>query len=211
MSDTTSDATTGFEDGELAAAIEENPEAVAAFVERLDAVNELLDVLSLGSEAMTDDMVAELSGTAATLAEAGDGLATDETVRLAAAVGENGEELREALETLVELQRTGTLDQLVALTDVLGLASDAMTDDMVAELASTGSSLGEVADVAAEPETVRGVQAMLRAVGDASESDEPPERVGPVGLLKATRDPEVQAGLGYLLAVARGLGRELNR
>ncbi|MFB6130015.1 MAG: DUF1641 domain-containing protein [Salinigranum sp.] len=192
----------------LAEAIEQNPEAVAAFVERLDAVNELLDVLSLGSDALTDDMVAELSSTAATLAEAGDGLATDETVRLAAAVGERGDDLRAALETVVELQRTGTLDELAAVADVLSLASDALTDDMVAELASTGSSLGEVADVAAEPGTVRGLQAALRAVGEAS--DDPPEKVGTLGLLRATRDPDVQTGLGFLIAVARALGRDLN-
>ncbi|WP_380679102.1 DUF1641 domain-containing protein [Salinigranum sp. GCM10025319] len=190
----------------LEAAIADNPDAVAAFVRRLDAVNELLDVVALGTSALEDDMVAELAGTAATLAEAGDGLATEETVRLAALVGQNGDDLAAALETLVDLQRAGTLDEFVGVADALSLATAALEDDMVAELARTGSRLGEVADEAADPAAARGLTRLVRAVGDAEAAD--PERVGAVGLLRSTRDPEVQAGLGYLLALARAVGRQ---
>ncbi|WP_318567895.1 DUF1641 domain-containing protein [Salinigranum marinum] len=190
----------------LEAAIAENPDTVAAFVRRLDAVNELLDVVALGTSALEDDMVAELAGTAATLAEAGDGLATDETVRLASLVGENGDELASALETLVALQRAGTLDELVGIADALSLATAALEDDMIAELARTGSRLGEVADEAADPQAVQGLTRLVRAVGDAETAEH--DRVGPVGLVRSTRDPEVQAGLGYLLALARAVGRQ---
>ena len=72
-----SDAEAGRE--ALEEAIAENPEAVAEFVRRLDAVNELLDVVELGTAAMDDRMVTELSGTGATLAAAGDGLARSTT------------------------------------------------------------------------------------------------------------------------------------
>ena len=204
-SETTREALDASAYDSLEVAIAENPDAVAAFVRHLDAVNELLDVVALGTSALEDDMVAELAGTAATLAEAGDGLATDETVRLAALVGENGDELADALETLVTLQRAGTLDELVGLADALTLLTAALEDDMVAELARTGSRLGEVADEAANPEAVRGLTRLVRAVGDAETVEH--DRVGAVGLLRATRDPEVQAGLGYLLALARAVGR----
>ena len=190
----------------LETAIAENPNAVAAFIERLDAVNELLDAVALGTDALEDDMVAELAGTAATLAEAGDGLATDETVRLATLVGENGDDLAAALETLVSLQRAGTLDELVGFVDALSLLTAALEDDMVAELARTGSRLGEVVDEAADPDAVRGLTRLTRAVGDAETTESKP--VGTVGLLRATRDPEVKAGLGYLLALARAVGRQ---
>jgi uncharacterized protein YjgD (DUF1641 family) len=205
-SETTREALDASAYDSLEAAIAENPDAVAAFVRHLDAVNELLDVVALGTSALEDDMVAELAGTAATLAEAGDGLATDETVRLATLVGENGDELADALETLVTLQRAGTLDELVGLADALTLLTAALEDDMVAELARTGSRLGEVADEAADPEAVRGLTRLVRAVGDAETVEH--DRVGAVGLLRATRDPEVQAGLGYLLALARAVGRQ---
>ncbi|ELZ30517.1 hypothetical protein C475_00195 [Halosimplex carlsbadense 2-9-1] len=192
-------------DGELAAAIEENPEAVADLVRRLDAVTELLDVLALGESALDDEMVRELAGTGATLAESADGLATDETVGLAETVGDNGAELREALDSLVALQRGGTLDELLEIAEVVSLLTAALDDEMVRSLAGTGAALGDVAQTAADDDARDGVETMIESVS-AAERD-PPERVGPVGLVKATRDPEVQHGLGYLLAVARAIGR----
>ncbi|MFD1642143.1 DUF1641 domain-containing protein [Halohasta litorea] len=194
------------DDADLEAAIAENPEAVAEFVKRLDAVNELLDVVDLGTSAMTDEMVVELSGTAETLAASADGIATDETVGLAESVGENGGELQEALDTLVELQRSGTLDELAELGDVVSLGTAAMTDDMVRSLAATSSSLGEVADTAAQDETRDGLTAMLNSVSAAEQAET--VAVGPVGLMKAIRDPEIQHGLGYLLAIAKALGQQ---
>ncbi|WP_144926397.1 DUF1641 domain-containing protein [Halorubrum salsamenti] len=191
---------------ELEAAIEQNPEAVAEFVAHLDAVNELLDVLSLGESALDDEMVRELSATGSTLAESADGLATDETVALAETVGENGDDLREALDTLLALQRSGTLDELAEIAEVGSLATAALDDEMVTSLAGTGAALGEVAQTAADDDTRDGVETLLKSVGEAER--EPPERVGAVGLLRGVRDPEVQYGLGYLLTVASAIGRE---
>jgi len=194
------------EPDDLEAAIAENPEAVAELVERLDAVNELLDVLSLGEGALSDEMVRELSATGSTLAESADGLATDETVALAEAVGENGDELREALDTLLTLQRSGTLDELAEVAEVGSLATAALDDEMVASLAGTGAALGEVAQTAADDDTREGVETLLKGVGEAER--DPPDRVGAVGLIRRVRDPDVQYGLGYLLAVAGAIGRE---
>ncbi len=190
---------------ELESAIAENPEAVAEFVRRLDAVNELLDVLALGESALTDEMARELAGTTATLAESADGLATEETVGLAETVGDNGEELQAALESLVRLQQTGTLDELLELADVLSLVTAALDDEMVRSLAATGSSLGELAETAADDDTRDGLETVLQGVGDAEAEASIP--VGPVGLLKATQDPDIQYGLGYVLAIARALGQ----
>ncbi|ODR81498.1 hypothetical protein BG842_04110 [Haladaptatus sp. W1] len=192
----------------LESAIEENPEEVARLMERLGLVNGVLDAVEVGTSALDDRMVAELAGTGETLAEAADGLATKETVELTESVGANGAELTEALETLVRLQKSGTLDELAALADLLPLASGALDDEMISTLVDAGSSLGEVADTASDPDTVRGMETVLQAVGDASDAESPPERVGVVGLLRATRDPEVQAGLGFVLAIAKALGRE---
>lgn len=191
---------------ELAAAIEENPETVANFVERLDAVNELLEVLELGTDALDDDMAVSLAGTAATLGESADSLATEQTVALAESVGENGDSLGEALETLATLQEQGTLDDLVELAEVVSLLRDALDDDMVVSLAGTGASLGELADSAADEDTRDGLATVLEAVGDAQSEEVSP--VGPIGLVRASRDEEVQAGLGYLVVLARALGRQ---
>jgi uncharacterized protein YjgD (DUF1641 family) len=190
---------------ELQTAIEENPKEVARFVQRLGAVNELLDVLALGEGALTDEMIRDLSDTTATLAESADALATDETVTLAETVGDNGGELQEALESLLVLQRSGTLDELVEIADVVSLLTAALDDEMVRSLATTGDSLGEVAQTAADDDVRAGLETMLAGLGTAHE--EPPERVGAFGLLKHSRDPDVQYGLGYLLAVAKAIGQ----
>jgi Uncharacterized conserved protein len=163
-------------------------------------------VVDLGTSAMTDEMVVELSGTAETLAASADGIATDETVGLAESVGENGGELQEALDTLVDLQRSGTLDELAELGDVVSLGTSAMTDEMVRSLAGTGSSLGELADTAAQDDTRDGLTAMLNSVSAAEQAET--VAIGPVGLMKAVRDPEIQHGLGYLLAIAKALGQQ---
>lgn len=200
-----SDADTVEEDA-LARAIAENPEAVATLVRRLDAVNDLLDVVDLGTAALDDEMVATLAADADLLGEAADGLATRETVHLAETAGASGDDLGAALDTLVRLERSGTLDDLAELAEVVSLATAAADDEMVATLAGTGESLGELADVASKPETVRGLEAMLDAVGEASDAEDPPDPVGAWGLLAATRDPDVKRGLGFLVAVARSLG-----
>ena len=192
-------------DDALEAAIAENPEAVADFVRRLDAVNELLDVVALGGSAMTDEMVVELTGTAETLAASADGVATDKTVRLAETVGEHGDELTDALETVLELQRDGTLDDLAELGNVAGLANAALTDEMVVSLAGTGSSLGELADTS-DDDTREGLKTLLDSVGAAEQAD--PSSVGAIGLANGLRDPEIKQGLGYLFAVAKALGQQ---
>jgi len=194
------------ERAELEAAIAENPDAVAEFVRRLDAVNELLDVLALGEGALTDEMVRDVAGTTATLAESADGIATEETVGLAETVGENGAELEDALESVLTLQRTGALDELVELGGAASLLTAALDDEMVTSLAGTGTSLGELADTATEEDTHNGLETMLEGV--AAAEAETPDQVGPLGLLGAARDPDVQYGLGYLLSIARAIGRE---
>jgi uncharacterized protein YjgD (DUF1641 family) len=123
---------------------------------------------------------------------------------VAETIDENPEALADSLETLARLQESGTLDDLAGFADLAALATAAMDDEMVMELSKTGSRLGELADTAAEDDVARGLESTLAAVGDAQAAE--PEPVGLVGLLRAVRDPEVQAGLGFLVALAGALG-----
>ncbi|HKL28437.1 MAG TPA: DUF1641 domain-containing protein [Natrialbaceae archaeon] len=198
------------QDDALVDAIEENPEAVADFVRRLDAVNELLTIVELGSGAMDDEMVMELAGTADLLVESADGLATRDTVELANAVGENGEELSEAVDTMVELQESGTLDDLADAAEVVSLAGGAMDDEMVMTLAQAGNNLGEVADAAADPAASRGMQMLLDSISESCVHKQAPEKMGMIGLMKAIRDPDVQRGLGFWMSVAKNAGAMIN-
>ena len=119
---------------------------------------------------------------------------------LETALAENEDELVHLLNEL------GTVGQTV---DLLSFAAEALDDEMVVLLARTADQIGELADTASEPETVQGLQSVLVAVGEAA--DEEPDRVGTLGMFRALRDPDVQVGIGFILAVSKALGRELNR
>ncbi|MFC6719003.1 DUF1641 domain-containing protein [Natrialbaceae archaeon GCM10025810] len=210
MSESETDAepateTVDAEEQTLEKLVAENPHEVARFLERIDVVNDLLDTADLATAAMDDRMVQELSGTATNLGAAADGLATEEVARLGEATGENADDLAEAIETLAQLQRSGTLDDLVAVADVAALGSAAMDDGMVTTLAARGTRLGEVAETAADDDVARTLESLLEAVGEAG--SEPAEPVGAIGVAKALRDPEVKAGMGFLLALAKAFGR----
>lgn len=191
---------------EVREAIADNPEEVARLLGNLEEANDLLDIAALATSAMDDEMVTTLSESGSNLAAAADGMATPEAAQLGEAAGENASELADALESLARLQRTGTLDDVVAMADLVSLMSGALDDEMVMTLAETGTRLGELADTAADDDVVVGLDAMLQAVGEAS--DQPAQAPGVVGLLNSLRDPEVQRGMGFLLAIARALGRE---
>ncbi|QFU83164.1 DUF1641 domain-containing protein [Natronorubrum aibiense] len=204
MSDTESVPERDDGDPTLEDVVAENPEEVARFLERLDVVNDLLDTADLATAAMDDRMIQELSGTATNLGAAADGLATDEVARLGEATGENADELADAIETIARLQRSGTLDDLVALSDVAALASSALDDEMITELAATGTSLGELADTASDDDVARTLGSVLEAVGEAG--SEPAEPVGIRELVRALRDPDVRRGLGFMLTIAGAVG-----
>lgn len=191
---------------DLQAYVDENPEEVAQLLERLDVVNDFLDVGEVATSAMDDEMVESLADTGTNLAMAADGMATEETVRLGEAVGENATEVADGIETVAHLQRTGTLDDIAEFADMISLASAAMDDEMATSVASTGSRLAEVADTAADEQVASGLEELLTALGEASAEDQEP--VGAIQLVRSIRDPDVKAGLGVLLSIARALGAQ---
>jgi uncharacterized protein YjgD (DUF1641 family) len=86
------------------------------------------------------------------------------------------------------------------------LPAAALDGEMVTSLAGTGAALGEVAQTAADDDTRDGIETLLASLGRAER--DPVKPVGPVGLLRGLCDPDVQYGLGYLLALAGAIGRE---
>lgn len=162
----------------LREAIAEHGEDFAAALEHADHVKDLLDTAILVIASADEDEVERVTESLTSLIAAGDALSTEETAALAGAVGDNADDLAGALETLVRLERNGTLDEFAAL-------------------AETASALE------LDEESVRGLNRLLGAVGEAERDPEP---VGFLGVLRAARTPDVRAGLGYLLGVVRSLG-----
>lgn len=160
-------------------ALAEHGDDVAAAIERTDEIKEVIDLAILTIAAADDDEVDHVTEVLSNLIQAVDGLSTEGAVALADAVGENGDELASAMASVAELEREGQLDALVELAAMLSTVD---VDE---------SAMG-------------GLERFAGAVGEAESEAEP---VGVLGFLGALRTPDVRAGLGYLLAILRGLGR----
>jgi len=174
------EGTDATSDGEraLREAIDDNGERLAAVLEQTDQFGDLLETVILVIASAEEEEVDRVTESLVNLVAAGDALTSDQAARLVEIIEDDGDQVVEALETVLELQRRDQLEDLI-------------------ELAGTLSAL-EVDDDAAE-----GLNRLVGAVSDAERESEP---VGVVGFARGLFDREVRSGLGYLLAVLRSLG-----
>jgi hypothetical protein len=183
-------------------AIEERPAEVVAFVERLDRANDVLDGTRRSRSTdrerrprrtPAEELLDGFADTTAALFGAGTGTENPAALAtLATAVGTNAGDMERALRKLAALERDGTLRDLAEAGETLR--------QFEAELGE------ETADLLEDPTTAGEVGRMLRALQAAE--DAPENRLGVLGLARELRDEEVQRGMGYLVALARELGRE---
>lgn len=171
---------TGGEEA-LRDALDEHGAELAAALSHTEQVEDLIETVILVVASADEEEVEHVTDSLVALANAVDGLATEESVALAEAIGERGDDAAAALETVLRLEREDELGNLV-------------------DLAGTLSALD------LDEESVEGLNRLLDAVGEAERDHEP---VGLLGGLRAARTPDVRAGLGYLLAVVRARGRRL--
>ncbi|MGB9987994.1 DUF1641 domain-containing protein [Salarchaeum japonicum] len=165
----------------LRAVLEEYGGDYADAIEYTDELEAVLETAILVIASADDDDVDNVTQSLVTLVEAGDAISTEGTVALAEGVGENSEDLADALDSVLALQQSGDLDELIEMAGVL-------------------SAL----DV--DETTVAGLNRVLDAVGEAEEESEP---AGPFALVGAMFDADIRAGLGYLLSVLRSQGSRL--
>jgi uncharacterized protein YjgD (DUF1641 family) len=210
----------------LRAALSANGETLAELVETTDDLEAALETAVVVAASADEADVESVTAAVANLVAAAEGLSTDGAARLATDVGEHGDDLSEALETVVRLRQTGRLDALAGL-------AEALSDDQLAELAGLLEADGDDAlaaldavldlqrdghledllDLAetlstldVDEDTARGLNGVLAAVGEAQRESEP---VGLVGFLRGLGGRDARAGLGFLLAVLRAQGRRL--
>jgi len=170
----------GPSDGEraLREAVDEHGEQLAAALEHTDEFEDLLETVVLVVSTADEDEVEHVTESLTNLVAAADDLSSDEMTRLVAMVREDGDALADALSLLVDLQRDGSLEELL-------------------DLARTLSAL-EVDDDAAD-----GLNRLTAALGEAERTAAP---VGPLGFARSLFGSDVRAGLGYLRALLRSLG-----
>jgi uncharacterized protein YjgD (DUF1641 family) len=212
----------------LRRALDARGESLAAAVERTDELDDALTTAILVAATADEAEVKRITDSAANLVEAADGLTTDGAAALATDLGENADDLSDALDTVLALQRDGTLDDFATLAGALSTEqvealsatlSEEETDlaaalDLVLDLQRSGD-LEELVGLArtfsvldVDAETARGLNELLGAVGEAERESEPVGLIGAVGQL---RTADARAGLGYLVAILKALGRRVGR
>lgn len=103
----------------LTEAFDENAEAVASFVDRLDAVDDLLAAAVRGARALggdADEAPSDGSDAAAASTPTPDDSAADRAARAAGVAGRDGDDLAAAVAAVAELHRNG---ELSGVTDAL--------------------------------------------------------------------------------------------
>jgi uncharacterized protein YjgD (DUF1641 family) len=230
----TNGARTESTDGEgraaLEAALDRHGEQLAGVVEGTDELGDVLTTAILVAASADEAELERITDSTANLVEAVDGLSTEGAAALATDVGENADDLSATLETVLELQREGHLDDLVTVATAFSESlSPEEVEDLATMLEDSGTEVVEALDVVLDlqregqledlvdlaktlsvleidEDAARGLNNVLGAVGEAQRESEP---VGLLGLLRQLGSRDARAGLGYLVAILRGQGRRL--
>ena len=182
--------------------------ALAALVETgdLDRLVQLARVVGSAQDALSDDIVGRLAGTAA------DGLDLLDRV--------NRSGIARALPAIAALVESGDLDRVVQLARVVGSAQDAASDDIVSRLADLASraiclldrvtrddAIGRLLDVVERGPAIQVLGDFFECLDHAGREARggPPARGGIGGLWSLIKQPENQEALRFMLAVARQL------
>ncbi len=128
-------------------------------------------------------------------------LQEEKTVDALSAIVEHIDVIKELVNTLFEFKRSGVLDDLLnAAASLRFLTEGLLTRDFMEKV----GKLQEVALVAGTNLAMDTSKIDCLTYALAAAEDAKP--VGLFGLLSALRDPEVQKGLGFLIAVLKKLG-----
>jgi uncharacterized protein YjgD (DUF1641 family) len=182
--------------------------AITALVETgdLDRLVQLARVVGSAQDAVSDDIVSRLAGTAA------------DSLDLLDRVNRSG--IARALPAIAALSEAGDLDRLVQLARVVGSAQDALSDDIVSRLADLATraiclidrvtrddAIGRLLDLVERGSAIQVLgdffECLDRAGRDAQEG--PPASGGIGGLWALMKQKENQETLRFMLAVARQL------
>ncbi|WP_135305587.1 DUF1641 domain-containing protein [Haloarcula amylovorans] len=212
--------------------VERHDEALAGAVDRTDELEDALETAILMLATANEDEIEHLTASSSNLLEAADGISTQEMAELATDIGANANELADALETVVTLQRTGDLDDLVTIATAF---SESLSTEEIRDLATIleegGGEMVDALDIVLklqrenhleelvaltttlstleiDDNTAEGLNTVLSAVGEAQRES---ESVGILGLVSQLRSRDARAGLGFITELLTALGSRIRR
>ena len=114
--------------------------------------------------------------------------------------------VRDLIDRLQELDERGYFRLLHGLTGLLDRVARHTTQEDIDRLSDNIAAMVDTFKRMTQPEGLDQINEALGAIEDARRGEVEP--VGIWGLMRASREPEVQRGAGVLLAVARQMGRD---
>ncbi len=113
----------------------------------LQSLKEMGDVVAGFSKGMTDEIIERMAGTAEKLAGLTDSLGDDNMVGLIKKVQHLSNSLESSLEKIAELEKSGTLQSLKEMGDVVAGFSKGMTDEIIERMAGTAEKLAGLTEL----------------------------------------------------------------
>jgi len=130
----------------------------------------------------------------------------DKAGRVMEKIEENEEILERVIERIVMFEKTGVLKSLQDLASLIKAFEDMLSDEIVRKNAEMITNLGLVSAKFVNEDVLM----LLNSVSDAIRRfREDKEQVGIIGLIKALSDPDVKLALGFLVNIAKSLGKAL--
>lgn len=155
---------------------------------------------------VTPGMVSRVAELAERSATALDLLTHPDVLALLGQLQQSAPALSHALKRVEQLHRSGALDTLLDLTEVVHAARSSMGDGMIARLGGTVRTLAELGDTVMTSGLPEQVPALMQAAAEArEEAARNTGTVGIFGLMSAMKEPEMQSALKFMLAMARRL------
>ena len=149
--------------------LKEKPQALEHLlniIDRLDTLDEFSAMLQAQKDGATDMMVQRVADNITTGLSIMDSFSGDEQLSMIKAAGNNAESLKKSIETIAELEKSGTLQSLKDMGDFVAGFSKGMTDSMVERMAGTAEKLTELTDSLAD-ENMAGLIKKVQHVSDA--------------------------------------------
>ncbi len=130
--------------------LKEKPQALEHLlniIDRLDTLDEFSAMLQAQKDGATDMMVQRVADNITTGLSIMDSFSGEEQLSMIKTVGNSAESLKKSIETITELEKSGTLQSLKEMGDFVAGFSRGTTDAMIERMAGTAEKLTELSDL----------------------------------------------------------------
>ncbi len=130
--------------------LSEKPQALEHLlniIDRLDTIDQVSAIPQALKESMTDAMIQRSADNITTALSVLDSFSGDEQLSMIKTAGMKAESLKKSIETIAELEKSGTLQSLKEMGDFVAGFSKGTTDAMVERMAGTAEKLAELTEL----------------------------------------------------------------